>query len=158
MATHVPWASVQEGQDWLLSCTPNPEAVQHAWEAEQLAAIPAGAHLRVAEVTLVRSLEAIRRLGFNPHGPVLADFHDDASWWLLPAGLTDELDDVPGLTVHPAGWELLCPPVVRSVGGRWWVATPDGSGRLTDPTLLAAAFGPGGYRPEREDAPCPRTP
>ncbi|MEU1409583.1 transposase [Streptomyces sp. NPDC005728] len=50
--------------------------------------------------------------------------------------------------VRPAGWELQCPPVVHSLGGRWWLALPDGTGQLTDPTLLAAAFGPGGYRPE----------
>ncbi|CAK7285082.1 hypothetical protein SGPA1_30955 [Streptomyces misionensis JCM 4497] len=53
-------------------------------------------------------------------------------------------------SVPPAGWELECPTVVRFLGGRWWVEAPDGTGQLTDPALLAAAFGPGGYRREAE--------
>lgn len=150
MATHLPLAPVREGQAWLLSCAPDPAEVQRAWDAEQLAAIPTGPHWRVAETTLVRSLEALRRLRLNLHGPVLTDTSNRLAWWLLPSGLADELDDVAGLTVHPAGWELHCPPVVHSVAGRWWLALPDGTGHLTDPTLLGAAFGPGGYRPEAE--------
>ncbi|MGW1863737.1 hypothetical protein [Streptomyces collinus] len=40
--------------------------------------------------------------------------------------------------------------MTHSLGGRWWLAIPDGTGHLTDPILLGAAFGPGGYRPEPE--------
>ncbi|MEU1408290.1 hypothetical protein ABZ471_39340 [Streptomyces sp. NPDC005728] len=150
MATHIPLAPVRAGQEWLLSCASDPAATQLAWDAQQLAAIPTGAHWRVAEARLSRSLEAIRRLGSNPHGPVLADIPQGLTWWLLPPGVADELDDVAGLTVHPTGWALKCPPVVHSLGGRWWPAIPDGTGQLTDPTLLAAAFGPCACRPEAE--------
>ncbi|MFE1882657.1 hypothetical protein [Streptomyces diastatochromogenes] len=150
MATHIPFAPVREGQAWLLSCAPDPAEVQRAWDAQQLAAIPTGPHWRVAEAALARSLDAIRRLGSKTHGPVLADIPHGLTWWLLPPGLADELDDVAGLTVRPADWALECPPVTHSLGGRWWLAVPDGTGQLTDPTLLAAAFGPGGYRPEAE--------
>ncbi|SEE69794.1 hypothetical protein SAMN05216532_8607 [Streptomyces sp. 2231.1] len=90
----------------------------------------------------------MRHIGSAPHGPVLADTYRCLAWWLLPASLDDELDGLAGITVHPPGWPLHCPPVVHSLAGRWWLALPDGSGQLTDPTLLAAAFGPGGYRPD----------
>ncbi|MEU1409631.1 hypothetical protein ABZ471_46790 [Streptomyces sp. NPDC005728] len=150
MATHVPLAPVRAGQEWLLSCTPDPEATQQAWDAQQLAAIPTGPHWRVAEARLSRSLEAIRHMGSTPHGPVLSDISHALAWWLLPPGLANELDDVAGITVHPAGWALGCPPVVNSLASRWWLELPDGTGQLTNPTLLAASFGPGGYRPEAE--------
>ncbi|MFI5978069.1 hypothetical protein [Streptomyces sp. NPDC051452] len=151
MATHLPLASVAAAQDWLLSCIPDPTAAQHAWDAQQLAAISTGTHWRVAEASLALSLAAMRRLGSHPHGPVLADVHRSLSWWLLPPGLCDELDDVAGLTVHPVGWELMCPPFVHSTSGRWWLALPADGGRLTDPMLLGAAFGPGGYHSEAGD-------
>ncbi|MFF9153843.1 hypothetical protein ACF1AB_16620 [Streptomyces sp. NPDC014846] len=150
MAVHIPLAPVREGQAWLLSCAPDPAAVQRAWDAQQLAPIPTGTHWLVGEAQLSRSLDAARRLGSHPVGPVLTDIRTSLAWWLLPAGLANELDDVTGLTVHPPGWELRCPPVVHSLAGRWWLALPDGSGHLTDPTLLAAAFGPGGYRTNGE--------
>ncbi|MFE0383929.1 hypothetical protein ACFW1F_07565 [Streptomyces bungoensis] len=145
MPTHIYPAPTQAGQDWLLSCTPDQAAVRASWDAQQLAAIPTGPHWRVAEASLHRTLEAIRRIGAAPHGPVLAETRRGLAWWLLPPGITDELDDI---TVHPAGWELQCPSVERSMGGRWWLDIPDGTGQLTDPTLLGAAFGPGGYRHE----------
>ncbi|MEU0253291.1 hypothetical protein ABZ299_12445 [Streptomyces sp. NPDC006184] len=150
MATHLSLAPARAGQDWLLSCAPDPAAIQRAWDAGQLAAIPTGPHWLAVEAPLTRSLEAIRRMDAAPHGPVLADTRSALAWWLLPSGLADELDDVAGLTVHPAGWVLECPPVVHFLGGRWWLAGPDGTGQLTDPTLLGAAFGPGGYRLDTE--------
>ncbi|MYW44757.1 hypothetical protein GT346_15850, partial [Streptomyces sp. SID161] len=62
------------------------------------------------------------------------------AWWLLPAeAAVDDIDDF-GFTVRPAGWELLCPPVVHSIGSLWWLSIPDGTGYLTDPALLAAAM------------------
>ncbi|MEW2254989.1 hypothetical protein [Streptomyces sp. NPDC047869] len=104
----------------------------------------------MAQAPLSSSLEALRRIGGIHHGPVLADTRKALAWWLLPPHLTDDLDDVHRITVHAAGWPLECPPVMHSLGGRWWLEKPDGTGQLTDPTLLAAAFGPGGYRPTRK--------
>ncbi|MFF7763130.1 hypothetical protein [Streptomyces griseorubiginosus] len=132
------------GQNWLLSCAPHRTAAQLAWDAETFAEIPAGPYWRVAEAPLTRSVEAIQRIGPERVGPVLADIYRDVAWWLLPADVTDELDDIRRVTVHPTGWLLKCPPVERSLAGRWWLEWPDGTGRLTDPTLLGAAFGPGG--------------
>lgn len=132
------------GQAWLLSCAPDPAAVSHAWELEQFASIPAGTHWLVAEAPLVRSVQATRRIPPDRLGPVLGDVHRDIAWWLLPADTAQELDDVRQITIHPAGWILHCPPVVHSLEGRWWIERPDGTGLLTDPSSLGAAFGPGG--------------
>lgn len=146
MATPPAQRMSQAGQDWLLTCSVHPADTQRTWDAEELAAFPTGPHWRVVEAPLLRSVEAIARIGGDRIGPVLADIHRDAAWWLLPPDLTDELDDVHRLTVQPTGWVLKCPPVHRSVAGRWWIERPDGSGRLTDPVLLGAAFSPGGAR------------
>lgn len=136
----------QAGQEWLLSCAPDPQPVLRAWDLEQFAEIPTGSHWLIAEAPLVRSVQAIQRI--KPHclGPLLGDVHRDVAWWLLPARLTDELDGVRQITVHPVGWILHCPPVPHSLEGRWWIEPPDGTGLLTNPTALGAAFGPGGFR------------
>jgi hypothetical protein len=134
----------QAGQDWLLSCTASPATVQRAWAAEELAALTTGEHWRVAEAPLLPTVDALKRIGSNRLGPVLADVTVQLAWWLLPTSLGDELDDVRQLTVRPRGWVLKCPPVLYSLDGRLWLERPDGSGRLTDPILLGAAFGPGG--------------
>lgn len=136
----------QAGQDWLLTCAVHPADVLRTWDAEELAEFPTGPRWCVAEAPLLRSVEAIARIGGDRIGPVLADIHRDVAWWLLPPDLTDELDDIRRLTVRPPGWVLKCPPVLYSVNGRWWMERPDGSGRLTDPVLLGAAFSPGGAR------------
>jgi hypothetical protein len=134
----------QAGQDWLRSCTASPATVQRAWAAEELAALTTGEHWRVAEAPLLPTVDALKRIGSNRLGPVLADVTVQLAWWLLPTSLGDELDDVRQLTVRPRGWVLKCPPVLYSLDGRLWLERPDGSGRLTDPILLGAAFGPGG--------------
>lgn len=150
MATPTARSSHQAGQDWLRSCAPDPAAVARAWDLEQFAEIPTGLHWLIAQAPLVRSVEAMQRITPGSLGPVLADVYRDVAWWLLPADRAHELDDIRQLTVHPAGWVLKCPPVLHSVEGRWWVERPDGTGLLTDPTVLGAAFGPGGYRPHAE--------
>jgi hypothetical protein len=135
------------GHEWLLSCTDRPTAVQRAWSGEELAPFPTGQHWRVAEAPLLRSVTAMRRIGSERLGPVLADVDADQAWWLLPTDVGDELDDVRQVTVRPPGWVLKCPPVLYHLNGRIWLERPDGSGRLTDPVLLGAAFGPGGRLP-----------
>lgn len=141
----------QAGQEWLLSCAPDRAPIEREWDLEEFGEIPSGPHWRVVEAPLVESVSAIRRIGPDRVGPVLGDVYRDTAWWLLPPDLGDELDDVRMLRVRPDGWLLPCPPVLHSVQGRWWIERPDGSGRLTDPVLLAAAFGPGGgFRPSSE--------
>ncbi|WP_405585314.1 hypothetical protein [Streptomyces sp. NBC_01092] len=144
MATKHALPSRQKGQDWLLSCTSEPTEVHRLWSAEELAPFRSGAHWRVAEAPLLPSVHAMKRIGSQRLGPVLADVEADRAWWLLPPTLGDELDDVRQLTVRRPGWVLRCPPVLYYVGGRGWLERPDGSGHLTNPVLLGAAFGPGG--------------
>ena len=139
------WA---QGQGWLLSCTAEPTATRRRWDREELAPFPSGIHWRAAEAPLLPSVHAMRRIGSPRLGPVLADVEADKAWWLIPADVGDQLDDVRQLTVRPAGWVLKCPPVLYAVDGRMWLEQPDGTGRLTDPVLLGAAFGPGGRLPE----------
>ncbi|MET7481374.1 hypothetical protein ABZT17_44715 [Streptomyces sp. NPDC005648] len=140
----------QAGQEWLLSSAPDPAPVLREWELDEFGEIPSGTLWRVAEAPLVESVAAIRRIGPDRLGPILGDVYSDVAWWLLPPDLGDDLDDLRLFTVRPAGWVLRCPPVLHSVQGRWWIERPDGSGRLTDPAVLAAAFGPGGYRTRTE--------
>lgn len=134
----------EAGDAWLADCSARPDLVRTAWDAKALAEFPTGLHWRVAETPLLSSMEAIGWIGGERLGPVLADVYRGTMWWLLPPDLSDELDGTRQLTVRPPGWILKCPPVLHSVAGRWWIERPDGSGLLTDPAVLAAAFGPGG--------------
>ena len=133
-------STLQAGQDWLLSCTRNSTDVRHAWAVGELARIPSGEHWRVVEGPLLRSIRAMKRVEHKCLGPVLVDVSTDRAWWLLPPVPGDELDGVPQLIVHPPGWLLACPPVLYATDDRVWLEHPDGSGRLTDPTALGAAF------------------
>ncbi|WP_060887069.1 hypothetical protein [Streptomyces caniscabiei] len=145
MAGQTTLSQRQAGQDWLLSCAPDADAARLLWDEEELVRFPTGEHWRVAEAPISLAMGVLQRIRGHC-GPVLADVTTCVASWLLPADLGDELDDVKQLTVRPAGWELACPPVLYGVRGRVWLCPPDGSGRLTDPVLLGAAFGPGGAR------------
>lgn len=142
MALQVRTAGLHEaGAAWLADCSAHPDPVREAWTLKTLAPITSGTRWRVAEAPLLRSVEAVARIGGDRIGPILADIHRKVAWWLLPPDLADELDDVRRVTVRPAGWVIECPPVPHSVNGRWWIECPDGSGQLTDPAALAAALG-----------------
>jgi hypothetical protein len=144
MVTKPARSTRQAGQDWLLSCTRNRADVCHAWDAERLARIPSGERWRVVEGPLLRSIRAMNHVSGRCLGPVLADTATERAWWLLPSDLGEELGDVRELTVHPPGWRLACPPVLYAIDERVWLERPDGSGRLTDPAALSAAFDQGG--------------
>ncbi|MFI9772487.1 hypothetical protein ACIHJG_37395 [Streptomyces sp. NPDC052415] len=140
-------AAVHEGGDaWLADCSEHPGLVRSAWDDEHLAPIATGTSWLVAETQLVLGMPALSRIREEHRGPVLADPSSDTAQWLVPPGAAEELADLRAVKVHPAGWSLRCPPTRRSIEGRFWLARPDGSGRLTDPAVLAAAFGPGGGR------------
>ncbi|MFF7690580.1 hypothetical protein ACFZB6_31145 [Streptomyces syringium] len=131
------------GSDWLANCSPTPAAVRQRWADEELASIPAVAWA-VVETDLMRSIDAMQLLGrARKLGPVLAYPEADRAWWLVPHGPeTQALGDLPQLTVHAERWVLRCPPAHEYMHGRGWLEKPDGSGRLTDPVDLGAAFGP----------------
>ncbi|MFE7710640.1 hypothetical protein ACFU6I_33780 [Streptomyces sp. NPDC057486] len=90
------------------------------------------------------TVAAMQRTGPDRLGPVLVHPSADRAWWLVPPGAEEVLDDLPRLTVHPECWPLRCPPAERYIDGYGWLEKPDGSGKLTSPTVLGAAFAPGG--------------
>lgn len=143
-------ALYEAGDAWLAECSAHPGVVRAAWDEERLALITSGTHWLVAESSLTQGWPAASRLRHSPHGPVLADPDANKMFWLVAPDVAEELADVHHLVVHPAGWSLSCPPTGWQVDGRFWLWRPDGTGHLNDPVLIAAAFGPGGYRTEAE--------
>lgn len=138
----------QAGDEWLAAAAQEPTLVQEAWARDVLAPITTGEQWLAAEAKLHHSYVNLVSMREEHRGPLLADGVAGLAWWLVPLGAAEELADVPALTVRPAGWVLKCPPTDRIVGDRLWLCGPDGTGRLVDPTVLAAAFGPG--RPLRD--------
>ncbi|MFC8512009.1 hypothetical protein [Streptomyces sp. NPDC057257] len=143
----------EAGDAWLADCSAHPDLVRQAWWIEALAPIPSGTHWLAAEALLVTTMQALNRIREEHRGPVLADPQLDRAWWLVPSNAADELADVRAVAVRPFGQPLHCPPTGWQVCGRFWLHRPDGTGRLTDPAVLAAAVGPGGYRPHTEATP-----
>jgi hypothetical protein len=147
------FAAVYEAGDaWLADCSAHPALIRAAWDKEDLAPIPSGNAWLVVEANLLTTMKALGRIRTEHQGPVLGDPERDLAWWLVPLEADVELADVRQLTVQPAGWLLRCPPTGWHLESRLWLTRPDGSGRLTDPAVLAAAFGPGGiYRLPSEE-------
>ncbi|WP_179202351.1 hypothetical protein [Streptomyces caniscabiei] len=144
--THKP-GTRYAGRDWLADCAPAPDTVRRAWSAGELARVPSGVRWLAVEAPFFHTMDAMQRIPPDVLGPVLAYPAAECAWWLVPLDAEEHLDDVARLTVHPSGWPLHCPPVNRPTHGRVWLARPHGSGRLTDPTMLAACFVPGGRLP-----------
>lgn len=140
----------EAGDAWLADCSGHPERVRAAWDADDLAPIATGQRWLAAEARLSTVMTALYRIGDVQRGPVLAAPSLDKAWLLVPLSAADDLADVRQVRVRPAGWTLDCPPTGRAIARHFWLWRPDGSGYLTDPALLAAALGPGGYRPPAE--------
>ncbi|MFJ1975332.1 hypothetical protein ACIO93_42710 [Streptomyces sp. NPDC087903] len=136
----------EAGAAWLAGCSAHPELVRTIWNTDTLAPIVSGERWLVAESRVSVGMPAVMRIREEQRGPVLADGQMDKAWWLVPLDAAEELADVRQLVMHPAGWSMRCPPMNSYVDRRFWLWRPDGSGRLTNPAVLAAAFGPGGYR------------
>ncbi|QOV38637.1 hypothetical protein IM697_09795 [Streptomyces ferrugineus] len=136
----------EAGDVWLADCSIRPDLIRAAWEKEALAPIASGGHWLAAEARLATGYPVVARIRAEQRGPVLADPASDKLWWLVPLNAAEELAGVRHLTVRPTAWLLRCPPTGWHLEGRMWIVRPDGSGQLTDPAVLAAAFGPGGYR------------
>ncbi|MHC3471211.1 hypothetical protein ACYF6T_21290 [Streptomyces sp. 7R007] len=143
-------ALFEAGDAWLADCSAHPDLAHAAWDSELLAPIVTGRDWLAVEARLVTTVYALDRIPARKRGPVVADAPDDKAWWLVPPAAAEELADVRQLTVRPADWVLRCPPTGWQIDGRFWLSRPDGSGHLTDPAVLAAAFGPGGRRHRTE--------
>ena len=138
---------MKPGNRWLLSFTTNPTDMRRLWSEEEFAPVPATAWC-VVEASCLRSIDAMRPLARSGQlGPVLVDPSADTAWWLVSNDADEHLADIALLTVRPRGWLLRCPPTDQYFNGRGWLEKPDGSGKLTDPIAMGAAFGPGGRLP-----------
>ncbi|MFI1352505.1 hypothetical protein ACH4TV_02770 [Streptomyces sp. NPDC020898] len=147
MAPRMRFTEVYEAGDaWLADCAAHPELVRQAWDLEALAPIASGRQWLAAQTPLLTAMQVLSRLRAEDRGPLLADPGVDKAWWLVPLDAADELDDLRQVFVRAMGWPLLCPPTGWQACGRLWLSRPDGSGRLNNPALLGAAFGPGSAR------------
>lgn len=93
----------------------------------------------------VRAMEPLSRAGLL--GPVLVHPEADRSWWLIPSGSGEQLADLNQLYVREDGWPLRCPSPDFYSHGMGWLERPDGTGKLTDPATMGAAFGRAGRLP-----------
>ncbi|MFI7010626.1 hypothetical protein [Streptomyces sp. NPDC050145] len=137
--------------EWLAAVAPDPAACRRAWERDPrgVALLPAGRRWDVlilpAELGY-RTLDVLTRVIDRP-GPVLADFGDARMGFFVPAGTAARWV---GTGVRGAGhgtW-IVVPRPGRATGAVRWLVPPDGSGTLTDPSVLElalheAAAGPG---------------
>ncbi|MET9913466.1 hypothetical protein ABZZ74_43060 [Streptomyces sp. NPDC006476] len=147
MAQQMRLAAVYEAGDaWLADSSAHPTLVRAAWNKDSLAPIASGGRWLAAETALLDTMKALNRICEEHRGPVLADTEAHKAWWLVSLDAADELADVRQVTVHVPGRPLHCPPTGWHLDSRMWLCRPDGSGRLTEPAVLAAAFGPGGHR------------
>ncbi|WP_327679680.1 hypothetical protein [Streptomyces sp. NBC_00467] len=130
--------------EWLASVAPDPEACRWEWERNPLgvALLPAG---RRWDVLILPgelgypTLDVLSRLVDRP-GPVLADFGDFRMGFFVPPGTAARWL---GTGVRSAGagtWIVVPYPGRAGGGGVRWFVVPDGSGTLTDPTLLELAM------------------
>ncbi|MFE2990725.1 hypothetical protein [Streptomyces sp. NPDC059262] len=131
--------------EWLASVAPDPDACRWEWERNPLgvALLPAGS---LWDVLILPgelgypTLDVLTRVIDRP-GPVLADFGDARMGFFVPSGTATRWL---GTGVRGAGhgtWIVVPHPHPgRAAGGVRWLIPPDGSGTLTDPTVLELAM------------------
>ncbi|WP_418959413.1 hypothetical protein [Streptomyces tritici] len=129
--------------EWLVSVAPNPDACRWEWERNPLgvALLPAGRRWDVlilpAELGYP-TLDVLTRLVDRP-GPVLADFGDARMGFFVPPGTVTRWVGT-GVRGAGGGTWIVVPYPGRANGAVRWLVPPDGSGTLTDPTLLELAM------------------
>ncbi|MEU2431171.1 hypothetical protein ABZ611_16940 [Streptomyces sp. NPDC007861] len=140
--------------EWLVSAAPDPDACRREWEGSRLgtALLPAG---RRWDVLILPgelgcpTFDVLTRLVRRP-GPVLADLGDERLGFFVPPGTSQRWIGTGVRTAGRGTW-IVVPYPGRVAGGVRWLIPPDGSGTLTDPSLLelsmheaAAAIAGGG--------------
>ncbi|MFI8002800.1 hypothetical protein [Streptomyces sp. NPDC086010] len=128
---------------WLASVAPDPEACRQEWERDPrgIALLPAGKRWDVLIVPGelgYPTLDVITRLVDRP-GPVLADFGDARMGFFVPPGTAARWVGTGIRGVGRGAW-IVVPRPGSTVGGVRWLIPPDGSGVLTDATLLELAL------------------
>ncbi|WP_406091974.1 hypothetical protein [Streptomyces sp. NBC_01013] len=135
---------VEAAVEWLASVAPDPGACRREWERDprRIALLPAGRRwdvLILPGVLGYPTLDVVTRLVDRP-GPVLSDFGDARMGFFVPPGTAARWL---GTGVRGAGrgtWIVVPHPGRAVVAGVRWLIPPDGSGTLTDATLLELAM------------------
>ncbi|MFC8225861.1 hypothetical protein [Streptomyces sp. NPDC057287] len=128
---------------WLVSVAPDPGACRREWERDPhgMALLPAGKRWDVLIVPGelgYPTLDVLTRLIDRP-GPVLADFGDSRMGFFVPPGTAARWVGT-GIRGVGGGTWIVVPRPGSTVGGVRWLIPPDGSGTLTDATLLELAL------------------
>ncbi|MET8188287.1 hypothetical protein ABZV15_21235 [Streptomyces sp. NPDC005246] len=136
-------SEVRAAVDWLASVAPDPAACRWEWERnpQGIALLPAGRRWDV--LILPRELgyptfDVLTRLVHRP-GPVLSGFGDTRMGFFVPPGTVARWIGTGVRGVGLGTW-ILVPYPGRASGGVRWLIPPDGSGTLTDATLLELAM------------------
>ncbi|MGC5002691.1 hypothetical protein [Streptomyces sp. NBC_00353] len=136
-------SEVRAAVEWLASVAPDPAACRWEWERDPqgIALLPAGRRWDV--LILPRELgyptfDVLTRLIDRP-GPVLSDFGDGRMGFFVPPGTVARWIGTGVRGVGLGTW-ILVPCPGRVSGGVRWLIPPDGSGALTDATLLELAM------------------
>ncbi|MFH9817393.1 hypothetical protein [Streptomyces sp. NPDC017230] len=135
---------------WLASVAPDPGSCLRKWERDPLglALLPAGKawDVLVLPNRLGRTtLDVFSRVLDQP-GPVLADSGDARTGFLVPAGTAARWLGTGVRTVGLGAWIVVPHPGAKaysakvSSGQVRWLIPPDGTGTLTDPSLLELAM------------------
>lgn len=137
-------AGVRAAVEWLASVAPDPDACRWEWERspQGIVLLPAG---RRWDVLILPgelgypTLDVLTRLIDRP-GPVLSDFGDARMGFFVEPGTVARWLGTGVRGAGPGTWIVVPYPGRVTVSGVRWLITPDGSGTLTDPTLLELAM------------------
>ncbi|MFD9504583.1 hypothetical protein [Streptomyces sp. NPDC060035] len=129
--------------EWLASAAPDPDACRWEWERnpQGIALLPAGKRWDVLILPGelgYPTLDVLTRLIDRP-GPVLAGFGDSRMGFFVPPGTVARWLGTGVRGVGQGAW-IVIPYPGRTVGGVRWLIQPDGSGTLTDATVLELAM------------------
>jgi len=129
--------------EWLVAVAPDPDACRREWERNQhgIALLPAGRRWDVLILPgelAYPTLDVLTRLVDRP-GPVLAGFGESRMGFFVPPGTAGRWLGTGVRTAGHGTW-IVVPYPGRSAGGVRWLIAPDGSGTLTDPSLLELAM------------------
>jgi hypothetical protein len=129
--------------DWLLTAATDPERSRWEWERNPLAVtmLPAGEAWDVLIVGAelgYPALDVLNRMAQRP-GPVLADFDDTRTGFLVPPGTAGRWLGT-GVRALGRGTWIVVPYPGRPTSGVRWLVPPDGTGHLTDPATLEMAL------------------
>ncbi|MFB7211632.1 hypothetical protein [Streptomyces sp. NPDC056255] len=137
-------AGVKAAVEWLASGAPDPAACRWEWERNPrgVALLPAGRRWDVLILPGALghpTLDVVTRLIDRP-GPVLFDFGDARMGFFVAPGTVSRWVGTGVRGVGQGAWIVVPHPGRASSGGVRWLIPPDGSGTLTDATLLELAM------------------